>query len=42
MSTGILHLKVKRSPTAVLTHSDCDWAMKDCEIVEKGKIPRSR
>ncbi|XP_042069735.1 myelin transcription factor 1 isoform X4 [Haplochromis burtoni] len=35
MSTGILHLKVKRSPTAVLTHSDCDWAMKDCEIVEK-------
>lgn len=32
-----LHLKVNRSSIAVLTCSDCDQAMKDCEFSEKGK-----
>lgn len=39
MPFGILHLKVNRSSTAVLTRSD--EAMKDCEFFEKGKLAHS-
>ncbi|KAM9343891.1 LOW QUALITY PROTEIN: myelin transcription factor 1 [Pholidichthys leucotaenia] len=35
MSGQILHLKIKVSSVAVVTHSDCDQAMKDCELTEK-------
>nr|XP_046251963.1 myelin transcription factor 1-like isoform X3 [Scatophagus argus] len=35
MCSRILHLKVSGSPVAVLTRSDCDQAMKDCEFSEK-------
>lgn len=43
MYSRILHLKVKGSSIAVLTCSDCDQAMRDCEFSEKGKtdaLPR--
>ncbi|XP_040009825.1 myelin transcription factor 1 [Xiphias gladius] len=35
MYSRALHLKVNRSSIAVLTCSDCDQAMKDCEFFEK-------
>ncbi|KAM8753796.1 uncharacterized protein AB9X84_010856 [Acanthopagrus schlegelii] len=31
-----VHLRVSRSSIAVLTRSDCDQAMKECEFSEKG------
>ncbi|CAB1428257.1 unnamed protein product [Pleuronectes platessa] len=38
MYSGVLHLKVIGSSKAVLTCSDCDQAMKDCEFSGKGSI----
>lgn len=37
MCSQILHLRVNRSSIAVLTCSDCDQTMRDCEYSEKGK-----
>ncbi|XP_071329488.1 myelin transcription factor 1 isoform X5 [Trachinotus anak] len=39
MFSPVLRLKVTGSSTAVLTCSDCDQAMKDCEFSEKGNCP---